>query len=102
MRDGDIKVARNLAAELDLRQRRGERGILLQRDSVLASRLDDLVRELSAAFGDHARGTAPTVVKRDGQRSVAFAHARTSSSRVGLAPTSPAGMPCRHTTRSIS
>ena len=48
MRDGDVQLARNLAAEIDARQRGGERRVLLQRHVVIAGRLDD-------ALGDERR-----------------------------------------------
>jgi hypothetical protein len=47
----------DLVIELDLRERLGEPGILLDRHAVGAGGLDDLLADLPAALGDDTRRT---------------------------------------------
>src|SRR5215510_5481853 len=101
MRDGDIELAGDFLVEVELGECARERGVLLQRNAMFARLLDDALGDFAATFGDDARGTAPVVVERDGERSFGpFVHARRSTNRLARAPGSPAGMPCKHTTRS--
>src|SRR5262252_3048607 len=60
-----VELNRDFVADLDLRQRAGERLVLLDRHAVLARRLDDLAPDLALALGDDARRAGLLVMQRD-------------------------------------
>src|SRR5690242_20681569 len=63
-----VELDRNLVADLDLRERAGERGILLDGHAVFARGVDDLLSDLALALGDDARRAGLLVVQRDRER----------------------------------
>ncbi len=82
--DGAIEPLGNILAEFDLRQRLGERGILLDRHAMLARETQDRLADLAAALGDDARHRhgGLVVLQRDGEREL---HVARSMKRPGVA-----------------
>ena len=72
--DRAIERLRDIVAELDLRQRLGERRVLLDRHAMLARERQDRLAAVAAALGDHARHRHGrlVVLQRDRQRDGLF------------------------------